>query len=114
MGSVCTVDILRALSDDKSLTLFNMTRFTLPEDTDVILTRLGLTRKQYLRMNQLKDAGLVIRKNGKHLLTSLDKVVYESHIPNLFLALICYCHQFPPPFLSLIFVLLAVLYNMIE
>lgn len=53
-------DTLRALSDDKSLALFNMVAFTLPRDTGAVMTRLALTRKQfYSRMNQLIDVGLV-------------------------------------------------------
>src|SRR5690348_3280130 len=73
-------DTLRALSDDKSLALFNMVGFTLPRDTGAVMTRLALTRKQfYSRMNQLIDVGLVTRKSGRYYLTSFGKVAYESH-----------------------------------
>jgi hypothetical protein len=57
-----------------------MAAFTLSRDTGVGMTRLGLTRKQYYsRMNQLINAGLVMRKSGKYFLTSFGKVVYEFH-----------------------------------
>lgn len=80
MESKSIADSLRALSDDKSLALFNMIAFTLPRDTEVVMARLALTRKQYYsRMNQLIDVGLVTRKSGKYFLTSFGKVVYESH-----------------------------------
>lgn len=78
MGSLCIQDTLKALSDDKSLELFNIVVFALPRDASIVTTRLGLTRRQYYwRMNRLIDAGLVMRKKGRHLLTSLGKVVYE-------------------------------------
>jgi len=81
MGSICISDTLRALSDDKSLVLFNMVAFTLALNTAVVMNRLGLTRKQYyLRMNRLINAGLVMRKSSKYFLTSIGKVVYESHM----------------------------------
>ena len=73
-------DTLRALSDDKSLALFNMVAFTLPRDTGAVMTRLALTRKQfYSRMNRLIGVGLVTRKSDRYYLTSFGKVVYESH-----------------------------------
>jgi hypothetical protein len=81
LSSISTVDILRALSDDKSLALFNMVAFTLSGDTSIVMSRLGITRKQYYsRMNQLISVGLVMRESGRYFLTSLGKVVYESHI----------------------------------
>jgi|SRR5438094_6525643 len=81
MGSICISDTLRALSDDKSIVLFNMVAFTLSRDTDAVMTRLALTRKQYYsRINRLVDAGLVMRKSGKYFLTSFGKVVYESQM----------------------------------
>ena len=74
-------DTLRALSDDKSLTLFDMVSFNLSRDIDFVMTKLGITRKQYYsKMNLLINAGLVTRKSGKYFLTSLGKVAYEFHI----------------------------------
>jgi hypothetical protein len=80
MGSICISDTLRALSDDKSLALFNMVAFNLLQETAVVLTKLGITKKRYYsRMNQLINTGLVTSKSGMYFVTSLAKVVYESH-----------------------------------
>lgn len=74
-------DVLRAISDDKSLALFNVIAVALTQDSQDVMSRLGLTRRQYYsKMNRLIKAGLVERKNGQHLLTSLGRVVYESHM----------------------------------
>jgi hypothetical protein len=81
MGTICTVDTLRIISDDKSLALFNMVTFALSRDTDLAMTGLGMTKRQYYsRMNRLIKVGLVLRKRGKYLLTSFGRVVYESLI----------------------------------
>jgi len=81
MGSICIAGTLKALSDDKSLILFNMVALTLARNTADVMNRLGLTRKQYYsRMNALINAGLVMRKSSKYFLTSFGKVVYESHM----------------------------------
>jgi hypothetical protein len=80
LGSISVAYTLRALSDDKSLAIFNIVAFTLPQDTSLAMNRLGLTKRQYnSRMNRLIKASLVIRKGGKYSPTSLGKVVYESH-----------------------------------
>jgi hypothetical protein len=58
-----------------------MIALNMSRDSGVVMTTLGVTKKQYYsRMNRLVNAGLVMRKNGAHLLTSLGKVVYESHM----------------------------------
>jgi hypothetical protein len=57
-----------------------MVAFNMLQDTAVVMTRLGITKKQYYsKMNQLINAGLVMRKSGMYFVTSLGKVVYESH-----------------------------------
>src|SRR5712691_5102508 len=69
---------LNALCDDKSLALFNSIALAC-EKTDILITRLKLTRKQYYsRMSELTNAGLIRRKNGKHFLTSFGNVVYKA------------------------------------
>jgi predicted transcriptional regulator len=81
LGSISIVDILRVLSDDKTRALFGMVAFTLSQNTGVVITKLGITKRQYyLRIFQLRDTGLVKRKNGMYFLTSLGKVVYEFHL----------------------------------
>lgn len=79
MASISTADTLSIISDDQSLELLNMVHSTLFGDTDLVMARLGITKRQYyLRTNRLIKAGLVIRKRSKYLLTSFGKVVYES------------------------------------
>jgi len=73
-------DILTAISDDKSLLLFNTVALS-SGNTDILITKLGLTRKQYYsRMSALTNAGLISRSNGKYSLTSFGKVVYEAQL----------------------------------
>jgi predicted transcriptional regulator len=57
--------------------------------TDVLITELKLTRKQYyLRMSCLIQAGLVKRKAGKYVLTAFGRVIssaymnFESQVEN--------------------------------
>ena len=81
MEPLCISNTLRVLSDDKSLALFNLAAFTLSGDASIVMSRLGITRKQYYsRLNQLINVGLVTRKSSNYFLTSFGKVVYEFHL----------------------------------
>ena len=77
---ISLTDILGAISDDKSLMLFNTIAVSYPEnDTEMILVKLKLTRKQYYsRMSELLKANLINRRHGKYFLTSLGKIVYTA------------------------------------
>ena len=69
--------VLDALSDDKSLIIFD---WVIGDGgrTKTIIERLKLTPKQfYSRLSALMDSGLIERKNGKYVLTSLGGV-HES------------------------------------
>ena len=69
--------IFRALSDDKSLTLFNTIALS-PGNSNLLTRNLNLTRKQYYsKMEHLSKQGLVARTNGKHYLTTMGKIIYE-------------------------------------
>jgi predicted transcriptional regulator len=75
---VTVSDILSAISDDKSLVLFNTIAIA-SGDSTILISRLNLTRKQYYsRMFDLINAGLVRRMNGKYFVTSFGKVVYKA------------------------------------
>ena len=77
---VSVSDIIRAISNDKSLVLFNTIALA-GEDSSIMISRLNLTRKQYYsKISELTNAGLIQRNNGKFFLTSLGKVAYEAHI----------------------------------
>ena len=69
--------IFRALSDDKSLTLFNMVALS-PGNSNFLTRNLDVSRKQYYsKMENLSKQGLVARKNGKYYLTTMGKIIYE-------------------------------------
>ena len=70
-------DVLNAISNDKSLTIFNTVALSAGK-TDILISTLGLTRKQfYSKMERLTKHGLLVRRNGRYYLTVLGKVVYE-------------------------------------
>ncbi len=72
--------MLRAIADDKSLELFGtVAQETI--DSRNLKSKIKLTRKQYYsRLSRMTRVGLVRRKNGKYILTSFGKIVYESKI----------------------------------
>jgi hypothetical protein len=71
--------ILKKISDDKALTLFN--NIALSKDSDrVPLKEMNLSTKQYYsRISGLASAGLIKKRQGKYTLTALGKVVYNAH-----------------------------------
>ena len=81
---ISVADVLRSISDKKSLELFRIVVLTNSQpDTaaDVLITKTNLTRRQYYsRMSKLTKAGLIKRKNGIHNLTALGKVVYNTQL----------------------------------
>jgi hypothetical protein len=80
MHSLTISDTLASISNDKSLVLFNTIALA-SENTSILITRLKLTRKQYYsRISDLVNAGLIIRKRGKYILSSLGKIVYEAQM----------------------------------
>lgn len=71
-------NILRVLSVDKSLALFE-TLAVGSSASEVLRSRLDLTRKQYYsRMSALLKAGLVQRQSGSYSLSSFGKIVYDA------------------------------------
>ena len=70
-------EVLKAISDDKALTLFNTVALSTGR-TDMLLSTMNLTRKQYYsKMERLSKQGLLVRKGGRYYLTTLGKVLYE-------------------------------------
>ena len=74
--------ILKRVSDDKTLVLFNSIAVSSTNnDRYIPLKEMNLTTKQYYsRIAGLTDAGLIKRHKGKYFLTLLGKVVYESQM----------------------------------
>jgi predicted transcriptional regulator len=77
--------VFSAISDNKSLSLFNIIAIMSSPASDgqhreTLISRMNVTRKQYYRrINQLRDAGLITKKGTRFVLTSLGRVVYETH-----------------------------------
>jgi predicted transcriptional regulator len=75
---VSVSDTLGAISDDRSMVLFNTIALA-GGDSSILISRLNLTRKQYYsRLSDLINAGLVRRMNGKYFVTSFGKVVFKA------------------------------------
>jgi hypothetical protein len=75
---VSVSDVLKAVSDDKSLVLFNTIGLA-TEDSGNLMKILKLTRKQYYsRINMMVDSGIIRRIRGKYFLTSFGKIIYEA------------------------------------
>jgi hypothetical protein len=72
--------ILKRIADDKTLTLFNSIAVSNGEGI-IPIREMNLTTKQYYsRISGMLKAGLVKRHKGKHSLTLLGIVVYNSQI----------------------------------
>ena len=79
-SSLSVENILRTLSVDKSLVLFN-TIAVASSASDLLRSRLGLTRKQYYsRMSALLKAGLIKRQSRNYSLSSFGKIVYDAQV----------------------------------
>ena len=77
---VSVVEILEAISDVKSLKLFNSIA-TKGGNSEDLSVQLKLSRKEYYsRMSRLMKTGMVKRKNGKHFLTAFGKVIYDAQV----------------------------------
>ena len=74
-------DLIKAISDDKALTIFNTVALNAGK-TDLLIGSIGLTRKQfYSKMERLMKQGLLVRRTGRYYLTSLGKILYELQSP---------------------------------
>ena len=69
-------NILNAISDDKSLALFNIIAI---HSSDFRISQANLTCKQYYsRISNLIKSDLISRKNRRYFLTSFGKIVYDA------------------------------------
>jgi hypothetical protein len=77
---VSIANILSAIADDKSLVLLNTIAIA-GGDTDILITRLDVTRKQYYsRISALMKTGLISRRDRQYMPTSLGKIVYDAQL----------------------------------
>jgi hypothetical protein len=74
--------ILKKISDDKALVLFNSIAVSSSNDDRYVpLKEMNLSTKQYYsRVSGLFNAGLIKRHKGKYSLTLLGRVVYDSQM----------------------------------
>jgi predicted transcriptional regulator len=80
MEGVSVEDVLKAVSDSKSLDMFcSIAKGSV--ESEVLKETRGLSKKQYyFRMRQLLNAGLVQRIKGRFSLTCLGAVVYHAQL----------------------------------
>ena len=80
MEGVSVEDVLKAVSDSKSLDMFRSIAKGSVE-SEVLKETRGLSKKQYyFRMRQLLKAGLIQRIKGSFSLTCLGAVVYHAQL----------------------------------
>jgi predicted transcriptional regulator len=84
--SLSVETVFSALSDNKSLSLFNIIGIMSSHASDgqptgdILISRMNLTRRQYYtRISRLVDAGLITKKRARFVLTSLGSIVYETY-----------------------------------
>ena len=85
--SLSVETVFSAISDNKSMSLFNIIGTMSSHASDagqptgeILISRMNLTRRQYYtRISRLVDAGLITKKRARFVLTSLGRVVYETH-----------------------------------
>jgi len=75
------IEILKSISDNKALVIFNTIAHSSTSTSDMLITKLKITRKQYYsRLSALTKAGLLQRKSGRYSLTSLGKVIHDVQL----------------------------------
>ena len=75
-GHASLADVLRSISDNKSLSIFQLIG-DVNSDGDISLKKLGLgSRQYYSRMAAMMATGLIKRQKGIYTLTPFGKVIY--------------------------------------
>ena len=78
---VSTASVISAISDDKALSLFKAVAFSENDCSNIYISKLRLSRRQYYStMMELMDADLVRRISGRYSLTSLGKIMFNSYL----------------------------------
>jgi hypothetical protein len=73
--------ILKKISDDKALVLFNSIAVSTDNERLIPLREMNLSTKQYYsRISGLVDVGLIKRQKGRYSLTMLGHVVYDTQM----------------------------------
>jgi len=80
---ITTIDVLSAISDERSLLLFKTIAHANSErrSSEILVSTLNLRSKQYYsRMSSLIKAGLVKRQKGKYFVTTFGSVIFDAHL----------------------------------
>ena len=78
--SISVLEILASISDEKSLTLFNYIAAK-GISIDDLSNQHNMSRKQYyLRISKFTETGMIMRKNGKYILTMFGRVIHEVQL----------------------------------
>jgi hypothetical protein len=76
-NNISLADVLKSISDDKSLSIFRLIGNVNPTGEIISLKKLGLSSKQYYyRISAMMETDLVKRKKGRYYLTPFGKVIY--------------------------------------
>jgi DNA-binding HxlR family transcriptional regulator len=79
--SQSVTSVLKVISDEKAIILFNNIVASNNNDRFISLKEINLSTKQYYsRLSGFLKAGLIIRHKGKYIPTLLGRIVYESHM----------------------------------
>jgi hypothetical protein len=77
---ISKINILNAISNAKAFDIFKCIA-SAHSNSDILITRLKLTRKQYYsRMSLLMNGGLVKKEKGRYLLTAFGRVIYRAEL----------------------------------
>jgi DNA-binding HxlR family transcriptional regulator len=73
------VELLKLISDDNSVLIFNTVFLAGGDSSESLRTELKLSRKQfYSRISRLIRIGLVKRQKGKYFVTAFGRVIYDA------------------------------------
>lgn len=79
MKDLSLAKVFDAISNESSLAIFGSIAAAPNVDTDVLRTKLSLTRKQYYsRISGLLKADLIKRVNGKYSLTLFGEILFNA------------------------------------
>ncbi len=77
---ISKLTVLQATSDKRATNILKNIASS-DSNSDILITQLKLTRKQYYsRMSSLIKAGLVKRQKGRYLLTAFGKIIYSAQV----------------------------------
>lgn len=75
-NNVSLADVLKSISDDKSLSIFQLIS-DVNSNGEIILKKLDLSTKQYYsRISAMMATDLIKRQRGRYYLTPFGKVIY--------------------------------------